>query len=142
MPVVSMPLEVRTASCSGRKSSPTTPTTRTLVKKLAARAKCVAAPPSTRSRLPLGVSRVSNATEPTTRMDKRAPYLVFAAGLQCAECGDLSTSLRFGRDDEVWDAWLPVFAVEQVELRFRLCGDGGAVGHDGELCGGLRGAGA
>gem|GEM_PF-4445427 len=39
-----MPLEVRTASCSGRKSSPTTPTTRTSVKKLAARAKCVAAP--------------------------------------------------------------------------------------------------
>src|ERR1700761_2109285 len=75
MPVVSTPFLVSTCSCSGRKSSPTTPTTRTSVKKLAERAKCVAAPPRTRSRLPLGVSSESNATEPTTRIDMNSPEL-------------------------------------------------------------------
>src|ERR1700735_4686608 len=148
MPVVSMPRELRTASCSGGKTSPTT---RTLVKKLAARAKWVAAPPSTRSRLPLGVSRVSKATEPTTRMDMSLQVVRCDVGLRSSQCGDLSTALRFGRDDGRLGAAfgrddklfggvraakveLPVFAVEKVELGFGGGGDGGAVGHDGELC--------
>src|ERR1700761_565722 len=32
---------------------------------------------------------------------------------------------------------LPIFAVEQVELLLRVCWDRGAIGHDGELRGGL-----
>ena len=48
------------------KSSPTGPTTRTSSKNDAASAKCVAAPPSIRSRDPDGVLTASYAIEPTT----------------------------------------------------------------------------
>gem|GEM_PF-6148361 len=71
MPRVSMPRRVSTASFSGVKSSPTTAITRTGVKKLAASAKWVAAPPRQRSARPAGLSMVSNATLPTTRIDMR-----------------------------------------------------------------------
>src|SRR5918996_1410383 len=54
------------------KSSPTGPTTRTSVKKLAAREKCTAEPPSMRSRSPNGVLTESNAIEPTAVSDKRS----------------------------------------------------------------------
>ena len=54
---------------SSPKSSPTGPTTRTSVKKLAARAKWTADPPSIRSRSPNGVRTESNAMEPTTVSD-------------------------------------------------------------------------
>ncbi len=50
------------------KSSPTGPTTRTSSKKEAASAKCVAAPPTIRSRVPNGVVTVSKAMDPTTVM--------------------------------------------------------------------------
>src|SRR5258708_1328128 len=68
---VSMPCRVSTAVCSSPKSSPTIPTTRTCVKKLAASEKWVAEPPSMRSRSPNGVATESNATEPTTTSDIR-----------------------------------------------------------------------
>ena len=64
-----IPRAANTASSSSPKSSPTTPTTETSVKKLAASEKWVAAPPSTRSRLPNGVSSESKATDPTTVTD-------------------------------------------------------------------------
>src|SRR5580698_5853864 len=116
MPVVSTPLDVNTASCMGRKSSPTTPTTRTSVKKLAAKAKCVAAPPNTRSRLPLGVSRESNATEPTTRIANVSPLLrvmslpllfllSFPQGICCLCCaqevgGATAKQIPYGNDNK------------------------------------------
>src|SRR5579875_1665179 len=110
MPRVSTPLSVSTRSCSGKKSSPTTPTTRTFVKKLAAKAKWVAAPPSTRSRLPAGVSSESNATEPTTRMDIQSPI----SDLDCV-------------------SYLPVFPEQHVELLLRRLWDRVPVRHNGEL---------
>ena len=51
------------------KSSPTGPTTRTSVKKLAASAKWTADPPSIRSRSPNGVRTLSKAIDPTTVSD-------------------------------------------------------------------------
>ena len=54
------------AYSSSPKSSPTGPTTRTSVKKLAAREKCTADPPSMRSRSPKGVLTASKAIDPTT----------------------------------------------------------------------------
>ncbi len=48
---------------------------RTSVKKLAASAKCVADPPSIRSRSPKGVRTESNAMLPTTVSDMRASGL-------------------------------------------------------------------
>src|SRR5207244_78328 len=67
--VVSTLWRVKTSLSPSPKSPPTTPTTRTSVKKLAAIEKCDAEPPSMRSRLPNGVSTASNATEPTTSND-------------------------------------------------------------------------
>src|SRR5438067_8857991 len=67
--VVSTLWRVNTSLSPSPKSPPTTPTTRTSVKKLAAIEKCDAEPPSIRSRLPNGVSTASNATEPTTNSD-------------------------------------------------------------------------
>src|SRR5512143_449581 len=58
-----------TSKCSSPKSSPTGPTTRTSVKKLAAREKWTAEPPSIRSRSPNGVRTESNAIDPTTVRD-------------------------------------------------------------------------
>src|SRR3954449_10156137 len=63
---VSISRSVSTASSSAPKSSPTGPTTRTSVKKLAASEKCTAEPPSMRSRSPNGVLTASNAIDPTT----------------------------------------------------------------------------
>src|SRR3954469_2677300 len=58
------------------KSSPTGPTTRTSVKKLAASEKWTAEPPSMRSRSPNGVLTESKAMEPTTtRLMGGAAYL-------------------------------------------------------------------
>ena len=57
------------STCSGGKSSPTTPTSRTGVKKLAEYEKKVAEPPRIRSRIAVGVSTESIATEPTTKSD-------------------------------------------------------------------------
>src|SRR2546421_7286346 len=60
-------LRARSTSYSlSPKSSPTGPTTRTSVKKLAASEKCTAEPPSMRSRSPNGVLTASNAIDPTT----------------------------------------------------------------------------
>ena len=56
----------RTPISSAPKSSPTGPTTRTSVKKLAASAKWLAEPPSIRSRSPNGVRTESKAIDPTT----------------------------------------------------------------------------
>ena len=75
MPRISMLRLLKTASCSGPKSSPTTAITRTSVKKLAASAKCVAAPPRQRSCRPAGVSIESNATLPTTVIAIPVPHL-------------------------------------------------------------------
>ena len=62
----SVPRVASTASSSGPKSPPTGPTTTTRSNCDAASAKCVAAPPSIRSRAPAGVRTASNAIEPTT----------------------------------------------------------------------------
>src|SRR4051795_5439728 len=56
-------------SSSGPKSSPTGPTTRTSVKKLAASEKWTAEPPSIRSRSPNGVRTESKAIDPTAVSD-------------------------------------------------------------------------
>jgi len=66
MSSVAIPREASSSSGSEPKSSPTEPTTRTSVKKLAASAKWTAEPPSMRSRSPNGVRTLSNAIEPTT----------------------------------------------------------------------------
>src|SRR5213082_727300 len=66
-----MPRLPSTANSSGPKSSPTGPTTRTSVKKLAASEKCTAEPPSMRSRSPNGVRTESKAIDPTTVRDMR-----------------------------------------------------------------------
>src|SRR5512138_3385146 len=63
--------ERRNWTCSSGKSSPTTATSETSVKKLAAVEKYVAEPPSTFSPRPKGVSTISNATVPTTTMPMR-----------------------------------------------------------------------
>src|SRR5580658_6465879 len=68
---MSMPRSVSIRSCSGLKSSPTTPTMLTGAKKRAAIEKYVAAPPSASSRRPLEVSTVSYATDPTTTIPMR-----------------------------------------------------------------------
>src|SRR4051794_27059084 len=71
-----MPRFLRTSYSSSPKSSPTGPTTRTSVKKLAAREKWTAEPPSMRSRSPNGVFTESNAMDPTTtRLIGGAAYL-------------------------------------------------------------------
>src|ERR1041384_6544109 len=59
----------KTASSGGPKSSPTTATTLTPVKKEAATLKYVPDPPNIRSLSPKGVLIESNATEPTTKID-------------------------------------------------------------------------
>src|SRR5918999_3367008 len=66
MSSVFTPRSRSTAYSSSPKSSPTGPTTRTSVKKLAAKAKWTAEPPSMRSRSPNGVLTASNAIDPTT----------------------------------------------------------------------------
>src|ERR687896_897528 len=66
MSSVLTPRACRTAYSSSPKSSPTGPTTRTSVKKLAASEKCTAEPPSVRSRSPKGDLSASNAIDPTT----------------------------------------------------------------------------
>ena len=71
-PSRSMLRPAKAASCFSPKSDPTTPTRLTGTKKEAATAKKDALPPSTRSARPKGVSTVSKATLPTTRMDMDA----------------------------------------------------------------------
>src|SRR2546421_3118586 len=66
MSSVFTPRSRSTAYSSSPKSSPTGPTTRTSVKKLAAREKWTAEPPSIRSRSPKGVLTASKAIDPTT----------------------------------------------------------------------------
>src|SRR5262249_53467364 len=68
-PDVSTPRDASICLCSSGKSSPTTPTRFTGVKKLAAYEKYVAEPPSAFSATPKGVSTVSRAIEPTTSND-------------------------------------------------------------------------
>src|SRR5262245_52826497 len=74
------------------KSSPTTPTSRTGVKKLAAYEKYVAAPPSTSVACPVGVSIVSMPMEPTTSRgmavhELRDPLYVLYYIQQQSVCG-------------------------------------------------------
>src|SRR4051812_41881438 len=69
MSEVSTPRPSRTASSSSPKSSPTGPTTWISEKKLAARAKWTAEPPSIRSRSPNGLLTESKAIDPTTVRD-------------------------------------------------------------------------
>src|SRR4051794_7857452 len=66
MSSVFTPRSRSTAYSASPKSSPTGPTTRTSVKKLAASEKWTAVPPSIRSRSPNGVRTASNAIDPTT----------------------------------------------------------------------------
>src|SRR5438128_12371108 len=70
------------------KSSPTTPTSRGRVKKLAAYEKNVAEPPSASSAMPCGVSIESKATVPTTNTEDipdtpLCPALPGLLGLRC-----------------------------------------------------------
>ena len=91
---VFVPRVASTARAAASKSSPTGPTTRTSSKKDAASAKCVAAPPTIRSRLPNGVVTVSKAMEPTTVM-----------GIGGACCGRRRAHLPWGWScpAEGWD---------------------------------------
>jgi hypothetical protein len=73
----------RTSYSASPKSSPTGPTGRTSVKKLAASEKCTAEPPSARSRSPKGVLIASKAIDPTTVSDMAAGS-VADGGLQLA----------------------------------------------------------
>src|SRR4051794_5228770 len=66
MSSVFTPRSRSTSYSDSPKSSPTGPTTRTSVKKLAASEKCTAEPPSMRSRSPKGVFTASKAIDPTT----------------------------------------------------------------------------
>ena len=66
MSSVTTPRRRSTSYSASPKSSPTGPTTRVSAKYEEAMAKCTAEPPSSRSRLPAGVSTASNAMEPTT----------------------------------------------------------------------------
>src|SRR5436305_1352349 len=76
MSSVLMPRSRSTRYSSSPKSSPTGPTMRTSVKKLAASEKCTAEPPSMRSRSPNGVFTESKAIDPTTtRLMGGAAYL-------------------------------------------------------------------
>src|ERR1700710_2056438 len=82
MSSVRMPRASSSSKCSLPKSSPTGPTGRTSVKKLAASEKWVAAPPSMRSRSPKGVLTASKAIDPTTvRAMRAAPYRLPSARL-------------------------------------------------------------
>src|SRR5512132_1459602 len=69
MSSVITPWSSRTLISASPKSSPTGPTIRTSVKKLAARAKWTAEPPSIRSRSPKGVRTESKAIDPTAVSD-------------------------------------------------------------------------
>jgi hypothetical protein len=71
MSSVRTPCPWSTSYSDSPKSSPTGPTGRTSVKKLAASEKCTAEPPSARSRSPNGVFIASNAIDPTTVRDMR-----------------------------------------------------------------------
>src|SRR5258706_10073715 len=77
-PSVSIPRVRKSASVASGKSLPTTPTIRTGASNEAATAENVAAPPSTSRKLPEGMSRSSNAREPTMR---RGCAAVFTARL-------------------------------------------------------------
>src|SRR5438045_869006 len=81
MSSVFTPREWSTSYSASPKSSPTGPTTRTSVKKLAASEKCTAEPPSIRSRSPNGVFTASNAIDPTTTRLMAARNI--SAGLSC-----------------------------------------------------------
>ena len=91
-----MPRARSSSSGSSPKSSPTVPTTRTSVKKLAARAKWTAEPPSILSRSPNGVCTASKAIEPTTVSGIARP--------SCQTCAldarDSSRRIRGPRGDE------------------------------------------
>ena len=71
MSSVITPCRRSTSLSSSPKSSPTGPTGRTSVKKLAASEKCTAEPPRARSRSPKGVLIASKAIDPTTVSDMR-----------------------------------------------------------------------
>src|SRR3954471_11787849 len=82
MSSVSTPRSESTRISSSPKSSPTGPTTRTSVKKLAASEKWTAEPPSIRSRSPNGDLTASKAIDPTThRLMARAGYRSQPAGI-------------------------------------------------------------
>src|ERR671924_662354 len=66
MSSVLIPRSCSTANSGSPKSSPTGPTTRVSARKEDASEQCTAEPPSSRSRLPYGVSTASKAIEPTT----------------------------------------------------------------------------
>src|SRR5437764_5550404 len=80
MSSVFTPREWSTSYSASPKSSPTGPTTRTSVKKLAAKEKCTAEPPSIFSRSPKGVLTASNAIDPTTTRLIRAGSLANGRG--------------------------------------------------------------
>ena len=80
MSSVTTPWRRSTSYSASPKSSPTGPTGRTSVKKLAASEKCTADPPSARSRSPKGVLIASNAIEPTTVSDMAAGRLADGRG--------------------------------------------------------------
>ena len=95
MSSVLTPRSRSTAYSASPKSSPTGPTTRTSVKKLAASEKWVAAPPRMRSRSPKGVLIASNAIDPTTVTDMRRERLVDGLGnrlRRCARCRSRSSA--------------------------------------------------
>src|SRR5258706_3184242 len=103
-----MPRDANQSSSARGKSSPTTATSCTGSKKLAATAKYVAAPPSTSGARPRGVSSVSIATDPTTSRLMAAP----------------STALRGSR------VLRDVAADDRRQVTLHLCGNAIAIGDD------------
>src|SRR5947209_5354859 len=75
------------------KSSPTTPTNWTRVYRPAAMEKKTAVPPRASSARPNGVSTVSSATDPTTRVLTATPLSPFFAG-PIPDCGTVSQRPR------------------------------------------------
>ena len=89
MSSVITPRRRSTSYSASPKSSPTGPTTRVSAKNDEASEKCTAEPPSSRSRLPVGVSTASNAMDPTTVSVMGAARVACRAmrAIRITECG-------------------------------------------------------
>src|SRR5262249_11883501 len=112
-----MPRERRNSSSAFGKSRPTTATTATGAKKLAATEKKVADPPIAFSTLPKGVSTLSNATEPTTTIFKCASPLA-------------QPRFRTGRAIHGGPASSEVSAVDRAQARPGACRNLRTIGDD------------
>src|SRR5215210_3313945 len=124
MSSVTTPRLRRTSYSSSPKSSPTGPTTRTSQKKLAAREKWTADPPSMRSRSPKGVLTASKAMDPTTtRLMRRGSVSAARRGsaprVACAAMRAIQIE-EFGGPEVMQLADLPVPEPDDGEVLIRV----------------------